>query len=192
MASELPNLSAEWMETDGLGGFASGTVGGFRTRRYYALLLIAQKPPTDRLVLVNGFETEVETRSVTMRCRNRGGVWERDSVYHQGTVWLWLMGGRLWRRGFACGGTLPKSSEKPAGVFCPPSPHIGNLRFGTPLRGCRCRAAHTPRGCPFQAWSLGEFLRLDRQVLAESNHTTGVSGTVRDGELQRSAKSSST
>ncbi len=65
MASELPNLSAEWMETDGLGGFASGTVGGFRTRRYYALLLIAQKPPTDRLVLVNGFETEVETRSVT-------------------------------------------------------------------------------------------------------------------------------
>jgi glycogen debranching enzyme len=25
----------------------------------------------------------------------------------------------------------------------------------------------TPRGCPFQAWSLGELLRLDLQVLAE-------------------------
>jgi glycogen debranching enzyme len=25
---------------------------------------------------------------------------------------------------------------------------------------------HTPRGCPFQAWSLAEFLRLDRVVLA--------------------------
>ena len=25
---------------------------------------------------------------------------------------------------------------------------------------------HTPRGCPFQAWSVGEALRLDRSVLA--------------------------
>jgi glycogen debranching enzyme len=28
-------------------------------------------------------------------------------------------------------------------------------------------APHTPRGCPFQAWSLGELLRLDLVVLAE-------------------------
>ena len=27
-------------------------------------------------------------------------------------------------------------------------------------------APHTPRGCPFQAWSVGEALRLDRIVLA--------------------------
>ena len=27
---------------------------------------------------------------------------------------------------------------------------------------------HTPRGCPFQAWSMGELLRLDRVVLAET------------------------
>jgi len=27
---------------------------------------------------------------------------------------------------------------------------------------------HTPRGCPFQAWSVGEALRLDRIVLAET------------------------
>ena len=27
---------------------------------------------------------------------------------------------------------------------------------------------HTPRGCPFQAWSVGEALRLDRVVLAET------------------------
>ena len=26
---------------------------------------------------------------------------------------------------------------------------------------------HTPRGCPFQAWSVGEALRLDRVVLAD-------------------------
>ncbi|VAX40970.1 glycogen debranching enzyme-related protein [hydrothermal vent metagenome] len=47
---------AEWLETDGLGGFASGTVSGVRTRRYHALLLAARTPPTDRFVLVNGLE----------------------------------------------------------------------------------------------------------------------------------------
>ncbi|HTL30349.1 MAG TPA: glycogen debranching enzyme N-terminal domain-containing protein [Tepidisphaeraceae bacterium] len=33
----------EWLETDGLGGFASGTVGGIRTRRYHALLLVTNR-----------------------------------------------------------------------------------------------------------------------------------------------------
>ncbi len=51
----------EWLETDGLGGFASGTVSGIRTRRYHALLLAAMNPPTGRVVLVNGFDAWVET-----------------------------------------------------------------------------------------------------------------------------------
>jgi predicted glycogen debranching enzyme len=51
----------EWLEADGLGGFASGTVSGIRTRRYHALLLAALRPPTDRIVLVNGFDAWVET-----------------------------------------------------------------------------------------------------------------------------------
>jgi predicted glycogen debranching enzyme len=53
----------EWLEADGLGGFASGTVGLVRTRRYHALLLAARTPPTGRLVLVNGFDAWVETRA---------------------------------------------------------------------------------------------------------------------------------
>jgi predicted glycogen debranching enzyme len=60
MANSLdPN--AEWLEADGLGGFASGTVGGLRTRRYHALLLAATQPPTGRVVLVNGFDAWVGT-----------------------------------------------------------------------------------------------------------------------------------
>ena len=51
----------EWLEADGLGGFASGTVAGIRTRRYHALLLTATTPPTGRIVLVNGFDAWVET-----------------------------------------------------------------------------------------------------------------------------------
>ncbi|NOT56749.1 MAG: glycogen debranching protein [Deltaproteobacteria bacterium] len=53
--------TAEWLEADGLGGFASGTVSGIRTRRYHALLLTATTPPTGRYVLVNGFDAWVET-----------------------------------------------------------------------------------------------------------------------------------
>jgi predicted glycogen debranching enzyme len=52
--------ATEWLEADGLGGFASGTVGGPRTRRYHALLLAATTPPTGRFVLVNGVEAWVE------------------------------------------------------------------------------------------------------------------------------------
>ena len=54
------NHAAEWLEPDGLGGFASGTVGGIRTRRYHALLLVATTPPTGRYVLVNGYDAWVE------------------------------------------------------------------------------------------------------------------------------------
>jgi predicted glycogen debranching enzyme len=55
------HLSKEWLEADGLGGFASGTATGIRTRRYHALLLTATTPPTGRVVLVNGFDAWVET-----------------------------------------------------------------------------------------------------------------------------------
>ena len=48
--------ATEWLEADGLGGFASGTTGGLRTRRYHALLLAATTPPTGRMVLVNGLD----------------------------------------------------------------------------------------------------------------------------------------
>jgi predicted glycogen debranching enzyme len=51
---------AEWLEADGLGGFASGPAVGPRTRRYHALLLVARRPPVDRVVLVNGFDAWLE------------------------------------------------------------------------------------------------------------------------------------
>ncbi len=54
-------MHREWLEPDGLGGFASGTVAGIRTRRYQALLLTATTPPAGRMVLVNGFDAWVET-----------------------------------------------------------------------------------------------------------------------------------
>src|SRR5438874_8768155 len=40
----------EWLVTDGLGGFAMGTVGGLRTRRYHSLLVVATRPPIGRML----------------------------------------------------------------------------------------------------------------------------------------------
>ena len=53
-------VHAEWLEADGRGGFASGTVAGILTRRYHALLLTSTIPPTGRMVLVNAVEAWVE------------------------------------------------------------------------------------------------------------------------------------
>jgi predicted glycogen debranching enzyme len=40
----------EWLVTDGLGGFAMGTVSGLRTRRYHGLLVVATRPPAGRML----------------------------------------------------------------------------------------------------------------------------------------------
>jgi predicted glycogen debranching enzyme len=57
----------EWLETDGLGGFASGTTAGIATRRYHGLLLVAEHPPADRRVLVNDAAVWLETPTGTRR-----------------------------------------------------------------------------------------------------------------------------
>lgn len=65
-------LSLEWLETNGRGGFASGTVAGPNTRRYHALLLVARNPPVDRVVLVNHLEEQFligkETHALSTNC----------------------------------------------------------------------------------------------------------------------------
>src|SRR5512147_2175373 len=51
--------SREWLETNGLGGFASSTIIGLNTRRYHALLTAATKPPVGRVVLLSKLEETV-------------------------------------------------------------------------------------------------------------------------------------
>ncbi len=46
----------EWLETNGLGGYASGTVCGVHTRRYHGLLIAAVRPPVSRSVLLAKLE----------------------------------------------------------------------------------------------------------------------------------------
>src|SRR5256712_12900075 len=46
----------EWLETNGLGGFASSTIIGLNTRRYHGLLMAATKPPGGRVLLLAKLE----------------------------------------------------------------------------------------------------------------------------------------
>jgi len=50
----------EWLCTNGIGGFASGTVAGTLTRRYHGLLVAALEPPLGRTVLVSKVDETVE------------------------------------------------------------------------------------------------------------------------------------
>jgi len=54
-------LRREWLETNGIGGFASSTLNGVNTRRYHGLLVAATKPPVGRLVLLSKLEETLLT-----------------------------------------------------------------------------------------------------------------------------------
>jgi predicted glycogen debranching enzyme len=55
---EQPDISHEWLVTNGLGGYASATVSGIITRRYHGLLIAALRAPVGRMVML----TQVRAR----------------------------------------------------------------------------------------------------------------------------------
>lgn len=58
---ELANAEErEWLVTNGIGGYACGTVAGLSTRRYHGLLVAALKPPLGRTLLVTKIEETTE------------------------------------------------------------------------------------------------------------------------------------
>jgi predicted glycogen debranching enzyme len=95
----------------------------------------------------------------------QGDVWHRDSAYHQGTVWPWLIGPfvEAWVR---VRGNSPQVKALARKQFLQPlRDHLGQAGLGHLSEIADADPPHTPRGCPFQGWSLGELLRLDRVVL---------------------------
>jgi predicted glycogen debranching enzyme len=96
----------------------------------------------------------------------RGGVWARDTAYHQGTVWPFLMGAfvEAWVR--TRGGTDAAKGEARKLFLEPLLKTLDPHHLGHLPEIAEGDAPHAPRGCPFQAWSLGEALRLDKVVLS--------------------------
>jgi glycogen debranching enzyme len=100
-----------------------------------------------------------------------GGVAQRDGTYHQGTVWPWLMGAfvEAWLR--VHGDTEKTRREARRSFLQPLLRHLEDAGLGHISEIADADSAHTPRGCPFQAWSVAEALRLDQMVLAENTRT---------------------
>jgi predicted glycogen debranching enzyme len=97
--------------------------------------------------------------------RYQGGVRERDGAYHQGIVWPWLIGPfvEAWVR--VNGNHADARREARTRFVKPLLDHLEWAGLGHVSEIADAEPPYTPRGCPFQAWSLAELLRLDRVVL---------------------------
>ncbi|HEU4333121.1 MAG TPA: amylo-alpha-1,6-glucosidase, partial [Candidatus Eisenbacteria bacterium] len=98
--------------------------------------------------------------------RYEGGVLQRDGSYHQGTVWPWLIGPfvEAWVR--VRGDSAEAKVEARERFLTPLLAHLDTAGLGHVSEIADADPPHAPRGCPFQAWSVAEALRLERVVLA--------------------------
>jgi predicted glycogen debranching enzyme len=106
--------SREWLVTNGIGGYASGTVAGTLTRRYHGLLIAALQPPLGRTLLVAaldetvrylGGEYELATHRWASGAVAPAGYLQLESFYLEGTKPVWtfapadaLLEKRVWMR----------------------------------------------------------------------------------------------
>jgi predicted glycogen debranching enzyme len=87
-----------------------------------------------------------------------GSPFERDSAYHQGTVWGWLIGGFIdaYRR------VYPDRPERIDEFLAGFDSHLREGGVGQISEIFDADPPHTPRGCFAQAWSVAEVLRVLR------------------------------
>jgi glycogen debranching enzyme len=90
----------------------------------------------------------------------------RDAAYHQGTVWPWLAGPfvEAWLR--VRGGTEAAKAEARRRFLTPLLAHLETDGLGHVTEVADAEPPHAPGGCPFQAWSLGELIRIERMLAA--------------------------
>jgi predicted glycogen debranching enzyme len=83
-----------------------------------------------------------------------GGAGERDAVYHQGTVWAWLLGP------FALAHfRVYHNARQALSLLEGLAPHLDDACLGTLSEIFDGEPPYTPRGCFAQAWSVAEALR---------------------------------
>ncbi len=89
---------------------------------------------------------------------HRGGPSERDAAYHQGTVWPWLIGPYV---------DAARTVGIPVdGVLDGLEAHLGEWGLGSISETTDAVAPHGATGCPFQAWSVAEVLRVRRPEIS--------------------------
>lgn len=91
--------------------------------------------------------------------RYEGDRRRRDAAYHQGTVWPWLVGPFLsaYLRVY---GRTPAALRLAEAALLPLRDHLLEFGLGSIAEIFDGDAPHHPRGCPAQAWSVAELLRV--------------------------------
>jgi predicted glycogen debranching enzyme len=100
------------------------------------------------------------------RPRYSGDRISRDGSYHQGTVWPWLMGPYVtaYRQVHQ---RSRKSRQVVARMLAPFFHHLYDFGLSSVAEIFDGDHPHTPRGCPFQAWSVAELLRAYSEEVLE-------------------------
>jgi len=93
------------------------------------------------------------------RGRYQGRPEERDSAYHQGTVWGWLLGPFVYAHL-----RVYQDADLAFSFLEPMFHHLNTAGLGTASEIFDGDAPFTPNGCIAQAWTVGEILRSWRVV----------------------------
>jgi predicted glycogen debranching enzyme len=158
-----------------------GTVnGGFRPNQIFAVggLPFPVLDGERARRVVDAVETRLQASiglrslapgSVAYAPHYEGGVRERDGAYHQGTIWPWLLGAFIdaWVR--VRGGTREAKRQARARFLAPLLAHLDEAGLDHVSEIVDAEPPHTPRGCPFQAWSVGEAIRIADVILADAH-----------------------
>ncbi len=73
----------EWLETNGLGGYASSSVLGTHTRRYHGLFVSARKPPVDRQIMLSRLD---ETLTIGEESWDLATIKYEGAIYPRGYI----------------------------------------------------------------------------------------------------------
>ncbi|MBX3409994.1 MAG: glycogen debranching enzyme family protein [Phycisphaeraceae bacterium] len=117
----------------------------------------------DRLLTPLGLRT-LDPADPKYRPRYEGSMFDRDRAYHNGTVWPWLIGPYA-EAVLRVGGFTPDSRREAAAALAPLLMQVSAARStpGPVAQLAEIYDAEEPRrpqGCPAQAWSVAEVLRV--------------------------------
>jgi predicted glycogen debranching enzyme len=93
-----------------------------------------------------------------------GGPSARDAAYHQGAAWPWLIAAFVDAWLNVRHDSADARQEARRRFLAPFDAHLGVAGLGHVSEIVDGAAPHTPRGCPFQAWSVGELIRLRERL----------------------------
>ena len=107
------------------------------------------------------------------RGRYEGNSWSRDSAYHQGTVWPWLMGPFITAH-IKVNGRSSEVRKQATGWLAEFRRYVDDEGLGQIPEVFDGDAPHRASGCLAQAWSVAELLRTLVEDIAVAKPASGA------------------